>query len=54
MDRVRRLAKIRKNTIEYTIHDWKDYNSDGKLCCSKCGLTYNEYIKKTYEDAEKG
>ena len=26
-------------------HVWNDYK-DGKLCCSNCGLLYNEYLQK--------
>ena len=26
------------------IHTW-NYYKDNKLCCSNCGLTYNQYLK---------
>jgi len=27
------------------IHTWNDYNKEGKLCCSNCGLIYNKYLQ---------
>jgi len=38
-----------RTIMEKHIHTWNDYKSY-KLCCSNCGLIYNEYLKRGDND----
>jgi len=31
------------------IHTWNDYK-EGKLCCSTCGMFYNEYLHNSTKE----